>query len=527
MLADPVQPHLRLGRTEDEQGGGQGVVVADPARGRHRLQRPSPALLELLLAHPDHRDERVELHRHGLCGVTRLRWRVLEPATGLGHDPQRRSQRAGALVHPRPASEDPSPVHRVRGERGRPPIRLHRPVEHAGEPAQLAEDAPQLRPVRIGDTRHPPAHLERPLVHLRGVDVGIGAPRLLSGRLRIAPRPLGVPRPPEVQRQRRGVRGQVGAHLLQRQAGGAVQRRPDPIGQPFVGGVADEAVAEAQPARAVGLEEAGESPLVRGGHRHPVGRQRPVEHLAPEAASEHGAVAQHPAGVRRQGVDLSAHRGADGLGQGLHRARPEGDPRHLLDEERVALGPVDDGGDLVRPQRGRLRRGDDETLDDRGGQRRQRHPGGRLGVEAACLAAADGHDEPLPSRRGRGDPVEQRRRRGVGPVRLLRDDDDPSLQRALREADDGVGEPVGPVLRVELVHLERRRHVDLGHVGEQRRIGEQVRGEPLQAREQRPAHRLRVGALDAEESSHRVPQHPVGAGRAIGFGPQDDEMVDA
>ena len=109
-------------------------------------------------------------------------------------------------------------------------------------------------------------------------------------------------------------------------------------------------------------------------------RGRPTRGCAggPRAGSCHPRTAstQHrvPGG---RAVDLRAHGGVHGLGQFPERPGPQGEPGHLLDEERVALGAFDDGGHLVRSQRRRLGGCMDEALHDLARQRAEHHPPNR------------------------------------------------------------------------------------------------------------------------------------------------------
>ncbi len=302
--------------------------------------------------------------------------------------------------------------------------------------------------------------------------------------------------------------------------------RAHPEGEPLVCRVANQAVAEAEPPLTVGFDERRESGEHGGIQGEVVRREDALEDLAPEAATQDRAVAQDSAYPRVELVDLGAHGGVHRLRQFPERPGPQGEPGHLLDEERVALGAFDDGGHLVRPQRRRLGRCVDEALHDLAGQWAEHHPNRGLRCEPALVAPA--HDEHGPRSAGRRerDPGEERGRGAVGPVRLLDDEGHGAGDQPPEEIDDDIRRPVTAVLRVDAVGFERGRNVHLGDVRQQRRHRQEVGRGPPQSRQQGSAHDLGLCAGDAQEGAQRVTQHPIGARRAVGL-PADHQLAGA
>ena len=223
----------------------------------HRPDRPLAGLARALLLDPDHGREVVQPHP-GAPG--RRHVRAVEQAARPGDDPQRGGERPGAQVGGGLAGQHVGRrTGSARVSRAAAAVGLDRLGEHAGELAQLAHARPQPGPLGVGDVRHPPAHVERRLEVVGGVGVGVRAPRparrpaARSRQVRSC-----VAGPGEVQRERGGVGVEVGAEPLEHLAGGAVQAGAHPVGQPLVGRVAHQAVAEPQPVRPVGLEEVAE-----------------------------------------------------------------------------------------------------------------------------------------------------------------------------------------------------------------------------------------------------------------------------
>ena len=217
---------------------------------------------------------------------------------------------------------------------------------------------------------------------------------------------------------------------------------PDSVGEPLVGGVADQAVAEPDPVVTVGLEEGrerGERLWRRG--QSPSAVEVALEHLAPEAAAEHGAVAQDPArGGGSWSIWVLIAACTD---SGSCSSDPEPRASRVTSSTKsgLPLGALDDGGDLVGAQGGRLRRGDDELLDDLGGQRGQHHARSRLRDEATRVTSPYDDDRPRPAgRRGR-DPASRCGRGAVGPVGLLDHEDERPAHQPREEVDDDVGRP--------------------------------------------------------------------------------------
>ena len=141
----------------------------------------------------------------------------------------------------------------------------------------------------------------------------------------------------------------------------------------------------------------------------------------------------------------------------------------------------------MRAQRRGLGRGDDEPLHDLRGQR----------VRASTCVPAAGANPPSSPRRtaitAHGRPAL------AAAIRSSRRADAPSAQcassatstsgpghRRVDQPHDGVGQPVGAVLRVELVDLGRAGHVHLDHVGDAAGPSAAGRGRPGPGRRAAP-----------------------------------------
>ena len=96
-------------------------------------------------------------------------------------------------------------------------------------------------------------------------------------------------------------------------------------------------------------------------------------------------------------VDLGAHGRVNRLGELGQGPGAPGEARDLLHEERVPLGALDDGGDLVGSKGIGLRGGVDELLDDLGWQGPHDHADTGLGREPARLPASYDENRPRPS----------------------------------------------------------------------------------------------------------------------------------
>ena len=144
---------------------------------------------------------------------------------------------------------------------------------------------------------------------------------------------------------------------------------------------------------------------------------------------------------------------------------------------------------------------------------------GAVGPEPAGARPADGQDEPRPGvdriGRRRDQPAEQLGRSLVDPVGVVDDDGQRAVGPGRQQPDDGVGCAVPAEPGLDLVHLDRRWHVDVRHLAHERRQRQQVGIDDPQASEQRSSHHRGIGPLDAEQVAYGVAHGAVGEGRAV------------
>ena len=444
----------------------------------HGAQRPLAGLARALLLHAHHGGEVVEPHpgAHGppvrrepsirpRARVTTRRvvvnapvrrwaaaWRDSTSAVASGSDRVSRAARA---------------------------VGLDRLAEHPGELAQVTHRLPEASPVGIRHARQPAADLEGRLEVVGGVGVGVRRPGQPAGPLGVVPGALGVTGPGEVQHEGGGVDVEVGAEPLEHLTGGAVHAGPHPVGQPLVGGVADQAVAEPQPVRAVGLEQAAEQAAgcARSRVRPSAARvrsstsRRTLQARARRSSAGPGArpgTARRPARPWRPAPTRAARRAT---------RRPSAS--RVTSSTNSGLPPA--FATTAATSCGRSGVASVAAMTSRsttsGGQRVEHDAGAGCRRETVAVAAPHHDARPRAVRRS---PTASR------PSRCT---DAPSAQWAsstttasgpgsapVEQVDDDVGDPVGAVLRVDPVGLRGVGHPDLHDVGEQRRHRQQVGG---------------------------------------------------
>jgi len=229
---------------------------------------------------------------------------------------------------------------------------------------------------------------------------------------------------------------------LQGPADPQVQAGPGLAVEPFQDRLAEQVVGEAPGAQRVGRagQDLGPGGLLEQLAHGPGGRARdPGEEGGGELRPGHGGRGDH-LGTRRAEPGQAAPDGlADAEGDPDRRVPPrpggaavpgEQQPRHLLDEERVAAGAPPQGGDQRRLRLAAEHAGDQQG--DLGlGQRRQGDdggPGGQVGQQGRQrvvgrgveLAPGGEHEHPG-GREPAGQEVEQLQRRRVGPLEVLQD----------------------------------------------------------------------------------------------------------
>ena len=145
---------------------------------------------------------------------------------------------------------------------------------------------------------------------------------------------------------------------------------------------------------------------------------------------------------------------------------------------------------------------------------------GRLGRRPA-----QGDDEPRPpvgTIRGGRDAGEQVGRRVVQPVRVVDHHDERSGDAQRQEAHDRVGLAVRAEAGLQLVHLGRRRDLQVGDLGDQRRQRQEAGIELPQAVQELAGHRGRIAPAHAEQVAHGVPEGPQREGHAVRLAPDGD-----
>ena len=138
---------------------------------------------------------------------------------------------------------------------------------------------------------------------------------------------------------------------------------------------------------------------------------------------------------------------------------------------------------------------------------------------------AQGEDQPRPpvgtTRRCR-DAGEQVGRRVVQPVRVVDDHDERSGDAPGQEAHERVGLAVGAEAGLQLVHFGRRRDLQVGDLGDQRRHRQEVGVDLPQALQELAGHRGGIVPAHAEQVAHGVPERPQGKGHAVRLAPDGD-----
>ena len=255
-----------------------------------------------------------------------------------------------------------------------------------------------------------------------------------------------------------GVLGQLGggadrAPLVQR--GDEVGVQPGPLArqQVVVDRLAEERVAEGVGPAAgggehVGLHRGAERPLELGGAEVGHGGQQSVAHLAPG----HRDDADHPTSGLVEAVEVDQQDVGELAGD---LSRP-GRAHQLLDEERVALGPVDDGDVFGLGHGGGVERTDEaayvvvgERVELEPVDATQPHPLGHLAAKRVApveVVGAIGHDQ-RDAGKGAGEEEAEHVAGGlVGPVGVLDDHEDGRLSG---DGGEEVAERVVDVAAVE------------------------------------------------------------------------------
>ena len=283
--AEAGHTQLQVGQVDEHQRAHQGLVVAEPPRPPPSRARPSSRAS--CGRSCSTRTRAVRLSSRTSVRRAAGDVRAAEQPPRPGDDLQRGREAPRCAGGPRPGGTSTSAVatgssrRSRRGARGRPrPTRSNMP----GELAQVADRRPQPGPVGIRDPGHPAAHVEGRLEVVGGVGVGVRRPgqrdRPAGRSSTCAPRR----RPGRSAARGRGSRrrGRCSAARAPRRPSRWTRARTRKA-RPVVGRVADQAVAEPEPVRAVGLDErrrAASAWRGRGRGRRPRGCAR-----APRAGS--------------------------------------------------------------------------------------------------------------------------------------------------------------------------------------------------------------------------------------------------
>ncbi len=328
------------------------------------------------------------------------------------------------------------------------------------------------------------------------------------------------------------------APLVQR--GDEVGVQPGPLAreQVVVDRLAEERVAErvgpaAGGGQHVGLDRGAERPLELGRAEVGDGGQQPVAHLPPR----HGDDADDPAGGLVEAVEVDQQDVRELAGD---LSRPGG-AHELLDEERVALGPVDDGDVLGLGHGGGVERAD-ETAYVVGGERvelepvdtAQPHPLGHLPAQRVApveVVGAVGDDERDAGKSPGEEEAEHVAGGLVGPVGVLDDHED---GRLLGHGGEEVAERVVDVAAVE--GLVARRGLAAAdapaglEAGERGVLLEHARGDlglvghdAAEDLGEGEVGQRAVGEVEAVSGDHL----PVGLDRGVAQGHQDAGLPDA
>ena len=257
---------------------------------------------------------------------------------------------------------------------------------------------------------------------------------------------------------------------LERLPDAPVELAPPAEGEPLVGRVAQQAVAEAKAAFAVGHEE----PVESSDHRLGVGLvelQRGDETRPRETGTEHRGASQHGAVGAAQLVDLHGHQRLDRLGKRVEfgAALQRGD--HLGDEQRASGRARGDRFGDVPGERGVL----GQLLDEEEGcVRRQRREGHleRLDAvrhpESTFVGASRHDDEPAALADAPRDAPDQLDGGLVHEVHVVDDDECGIGDEPVEQRLDGLRDPFRHEALVEGGRLGGRRQVEPEDEAEQR-----------------------------------------------------------
>ena len=97
----------------------------------------------------------------------------------------------------------------------------------------------------------------------------------------------------------------------------------------------------------------------------------------------------------------------------------------------------------------------------------------------------------------------------------------PVMHRARRRTNASAWRS-GPEAGLQLVHLGRRRDLQVGDLGDQRRERQEAGIELPQALQELAGHRGRIAPAHAEQVAHGVPEGPQGEGHAVRLAPDGD-----
>ena len=455
---------LQLGQLTDHERAGERLRVAHGACRLLGLPGPGEGVAVVLLAEPDQRREGGQPGPH----ARRLGALVVQhQPLGDAELAESRRERARPLPGARPLQEQLGAGQRIVAQQGgRPAVGVEGRVEHPGQLPHIAEQRQDPHPLTrpgapgAGGPRRAPARRAR---RHRGWRTRPGPDRRRGVRSATSVRRH---HPREVQRE--GVRGGVAVGPFDRHPGGQVQPAADPVRQPVVGGVPDETVAEPQSVGPVPVDERRRRDQAGRVDGDALGGQHLDEGVDAEGAAEDRRVAQEPAGRGVEGVDLCGHRTLERIRHRIRRVEVVRRAGQLLHEQRVAVGAGDDGVDLVRSQRGRLGGVGEERAQRRFVQRREGDGRPVVRREPAFGVAARHQQQPRPAL-GRGrQPLEQVRRRGVGPLRVVHEDQQRPADRGAEHGAHHLGHHVRAEPRIDGLALRGRRHVEVHHVAEER-----------------------------------------------------------
>ncbi len=277
-----------------------------------------------------------------------------------------------------------------------------------------------------------------------------------------------------------------------------------------------------------------------------------LEQRQPELPPQHRRRHERLVGARGEAVDAGEDDLLDGrwdldvdrvvespdLRLADERADVDEGPDDLLEEERVALGRLEDAALHLRGQGGPADEGAQELPSGVARERVERDLAGAVG-KLACgrlldppgvmvaLGAAGQHEEQGRHLRVDEEPLKELERGGVGPVQVLEGDRDGSvLGQAHDQGPEHLERPVLQRLRRKL--LESVVRVGLERQAEHRAevgvdLEDAVAEQPRDAPAKRHAHpELRLVRQDAEPGPKEIPERPVRHRLAVGDAPALD-----